>query len=325
MEFKPLVALAELPEPSRLEKICWWIPLAGWIVAGSLREDRLTAGWRKADEQLALRPPVPPEVWGDDPLRRRIAAFVAADIRIEVCWCSSRFIPEDPFKIMIDDPYPGMSLQLVILDIEQQWRLKMTDKEWQAALEMTFGQVVDLIMEKSPLTCEERLPAVPTDDETEQWAKGGNRYLGKLPCATGSVFRDIRGFLRDELGLEGAPIRPSTRMRGLVPPKGMARLDAYLKERFGIPTVLGGFWGSVPLILAWGFLSLAASIFIATALKLAGVGGYFRTVPPPCVVLMPAAVMAYAFHKRWQHRLRRGIRTAGDLARWIVKEATPTA
>src|SRR6476646_5252270 len=77
--------LTEAPfalEPaSQIERICWFIPLVGWTVAGTLERERRTPKWNYIADQLTLRTKRTAAAWGDDPLRRSLAATVSKVIR----------------------------------------------------------------------------------------------------------------------------------------------------------------------------------------------------------------------------------------------------
>ncbi len=71
------------------------IPALGWMVESArwMRMARPIAGG--IDAVLAARGPVPIEVWGSDPVVRRVAAATLRAIRDEMTWTNDRFRPDD--------------------------------------------------------------------------------------------------------------------------------------------------------------------------------------------------------------------------------------
>src|SRR5579859_6998684 len=74
-------APVRLEPPSSFERICRFVPLVGWTVAGTLERERRAPKWKHIANQLAARTKRTTAAWGDNPTRRSIASAISKVIR----------------------------------------------------------------------------------------------------------------------------------------------------------------------------------------------------------------------------------------------------
>ena len=68
------------------ERICMWIPILGWIIAGILELRRRKPKRIHIEQQLAARTQSTSAAWGTDPARLRIVGIVSEELQREFGW-----------------------------------------------------------------------------------------------------------------------------------------------------------------------------------------------------------------------------------------------
>ncbi|HEY8751545.1 MAG TPA: hypothetical protein VIM11_26425 [Tepidisphaeraceae bacterium] len=150
--------------PSTFERLCWFIPLVGWTVAGTLESHRRTPKAQNIARQLAARPKAATAAaWGDDPIRIAMARNISRIIREEFHWPNAHFLPDDPLNLLMYTPGDGITPIACAFAMEKQLTLTLgpvTSVWWK----MTLGQLVDHLLHlprKCP-NCGYDLRATPT-------------------------------------------------------------------------------------------------------------------------------------------------------------------
>lgn len=75
-----------------------------FFLSDEMAQDRSFDGWGKSkraralNAQMLARPPIPEEIWSDDPGRCAAARTICEIIRDAFVWPNDRFIPADPFR-----------------------------------------------------------------------------------------------------------------------------------------------------------------------------------------------------------------------------------
>ncbi len=270
------------------------------------------------NRQLKARGPIPPSVWGDDPTRQRVGAIVAKICEDCNPWESDRFIPDDPFWIVWGLPWGDLSEVEAIIRIEEQLGIELRDGDLRPMPDMTFGQVVDLLLNKMAAS-------------GEPWPDSGEDSLEPRPCASQAAFYDLRRFLVQRYGLDRRRVRPSAELADLVPFRDARALVLYVARRFNVDIgwgrrVLGICrfsrvwwaayaigcaialfrWGSVEFILAGMILPIPLAIALALITWRTWLGGT-RTVGG----LVRLILAQRAQHQAFQAVVPRGLATGG--------------
>lgn len=144
---------APLPRPSWLERICWLVPVLGWIVAGALWSSRREPTFDFIAGQLRLRDPPPEDAWGPDPVRRSVARVVSDALQAEFLWPNAYFTPEDPLRLLLWRTSADQEWLFVVIAIERRLDIRFTT----GAVDLergTLGDLVDAIV----TTARERPP-----------------------------------------------------------------------------------------------------------------------------------------------------------------------
>jgi hypothetical protein len=143
-------ALAWPPEgllpATPLEQKCGSIPVIGRFIAYQFERRRMRRVARRFHAQVRLRPPVDPATWGDDPARRKFAAFLAEAIRDAGGWPNDHFLPSDPMSILCWEHDYGMEILLVYFAVEEEVGKAMAIEEFRRICSMSFAQAVDFLL-----------------------------------------------------------------------------------------------------------------------------------------------------------------------------------
>jgi hypothetical protein len=141
--------LTEAPWPlepaSQVERVCRFIPLVGWTVAGTLERGRRRPKWEHIAGQIAVRTKRADRAWGDNPFRRAIAGAVSKVIRETFGWPNAHYLPDDPIALLMWTTGDGVSPISCAFSIEKRLVVTLGDVtvEWH---KMTLGQLVDHIL-----------------------------------------------------------------------------------------------------------------------------------------------------------------------------------
>jgi hypothetical protein len=154
-------------------------------------------------------------------MRQRVGAIVA-----KICtdcnpWDSDSFIPDDPFWIVWGLPWGDLSEVEAIMEIEDQLAIELRDDDLRPMPDMTFGQVVDLLLNKMEAL-------------GETWPESGEDSLESRPCASQAAFYDLRRFLVQRYGLDRRRVRPSAKLADLVPFRDARALVLHVARRFNV-------------------------------------------------------------------------------------------
>jgi len=256
--------------------------------------------------QVEARGPVPIEVWGGDIRRQFVGRRICRSIKKNIGWRVDYFIPEDPFDLLCWGGWFDLAEVEVIIDIEEVFSMRASDEEWSAVFDKTFSEVVDFVIRRAPEHATAPCAAL--------WPSRGAHALEAMRCPTGAVFRDLRGFLRDGLGLTVKEIRPSSRLARVVPQDRMGRLEAYIRDRFGVektdgeaaPAFPGSIFPFAALSIGIAMVLCVGSFFIG----LPRLGAWAPLVAPLLSFIILNRVRSWVFVRR--------VHTVGDLAKWIL-------
>jgi hypothetical protein len=278
--------------------------------------------------QLEARGPIPPEVWGPDRDRQRLAAALSRIITNTIPWPNAHFIPEDPFGLVtfaLPNGRDDFELTEILMATESLlgWDLD----EWALGLlDMTFGEVVDTLHEQT--RTEQALPIVgPCAPE--------NR-----PCPSLAIFLDLRNNMASSsTGLSRRAVRPSTKLYDVLSRRGVTALDHYVRQRFDREGFLGpevrgtalpALWSGLIAALLCVFWLVACSVFRGFQFPDSGVWTWLQTLRD--VLLTGLFLMLLMFSLTFaglvwslSHRLAKSIvcwtnsrtLTFGDLVRHI--------
>lgn len=179
--------------------------------------------------QLSERDAIPPEVWGTDRDRQRLAAAIGRIVAKVIPWPNAHFIPEDPFGLVVfalPDGKDDLELSAILMATERLLGLDLDDGTALGLLDMTFGEVVDLLLERS--RNDRSLPIV------------GPGAPENRPCPSLAIFLDLRnGAKSSSPELSREMVRPSTRLRDVLSHSGVTALDHYVRQRFDKDGFLG--------------------------------------------------------------------------------------
>ena len=142
--YEPLKYPDDWPEPSRLELLLRWIPIAGWIAGGLMERARTEPIAEQLYSQLKARREEHTHRWQDQ-LRRRIAN-VLIDSCVEACgWPNSHFTPDDSFGVMIEARTGDGCEWDAMFRIEKSLGIKLTSDEQRSLIELTLGDAVETL------------------------------------------------------------------------------------------------------------------------------------------------------------------------------------
>lgn len=132
---------------SRMERICDYIPVIGWLVSSYLFAGRHEEAQNRLRSQLSKRPSAPETVWGDDPKRVKCGTMIARLIAETTGRPTATFIPEDPmFLIYYEDSDEVFDL-IRALEKRLGSRVRpLWDRVTARTLKMTLGEFVDLLI-----------------------------------------------------------------------------------------------------------------------------------------------------------------------------------
>src|SRR4051812_20788512 len=148
MADEPRTPLVEPPfpvaRPSLVERVCWIIPILGWIVARALQVRRLLPWERYIDFQIFRRTAEAADAWGNDPTRRQVAAAISEAIRDEFGWSNAHYLPDDRMDLLwwsVGGNLGGEAMYFLFA-VERQFGVKLSALDADFA-KMTLGQFVD--------------------------------------------------------------------------------------------------------------------------------------------------------------------------------------
>lgn len=135
------------PEPSWTERCCRRVPFIGWTIANELEKRRLSLGLESLAQQLTSRPMPESHTNSHNDVSARVAAFIARTVKDYCGWPNDRFIPDDPYSLMMfGDEGAGIE---VINAIEEYLDLPqgaISNEQIEAFYQMTFGQVIEYVV-----------------------------------------------------------------------------------------------------------------------------------------------------------------------------------
>lgn len=131
--------------PSKLELIAWRIPVLGWFVAATLENRRIRPGVLAILEQLGRRGEMPDQIW-PDARRADIAKRIIKCCTAACSWEHPRFAPYDPFEIMIEWRTGDLCEVEAIMNIEEEFSMKLDDQTVERLTNMTFLEVVEYVI-----------------------------------------------------------------------------------------------------------------------------------------------------------------------------------
>ena len=72
---------------------------------------------------------MPAEIWGSDPLRRELAAFIPKKSEEAFCWPNDHFLPEDSFWVMLFPPEDDLCGVEAMMDIEDYVGISISEAD----------------------------------------------------------------------------------------------------------------------------------------------------------------------------------------------------
>ena len=181
--------------------------------------------------QLKARDSIPPEVWGPDPARQRLGAIMSKAAAEVIYWSNAYFVPEDPLKLVLfalPDGREDMETTEFMRMIEPIIGWHVDDDLFVKLYEMTLGEVVDTLLERSPGFRERVRLALPVPLK-------GPEALEARPCPSLAAFLSFRAYaLTWGLTPPARKICPSTHIRGAFRSDILRQFDDLVRDRFGV-------------------------------------------------------------------------------------------
>jgi hypothetical protein len=136
----------EAPTVIAFEQKCESIPVVGRLIARQMERHRMRRVVRHFHAQVQRRPPIDPEMSGDDLARRQFAAFLADAIRDASSWPNDHFVPADPISILccVHDP-SGMEFILLHFAVEKWIGTQIPHEQFYRIIDMSFAEAVDFL------------------------------------------------------------------------------------------------------------------------------------------------------------------------------------
>lgn len=255
------------------------------------------------EKHIVARPPIPPEIWGPDPRRQQMGAFISKLIGECIVWQADRFIPDDPLEIVFSRRHTiGDDDMDFYYRIEEEFQDEIDLRHYPGDFDtQTIGDLVDYCLLHARNWPIEKWHPDPT----------GN------VCPTFSAFYDIRRFLCSRYSMERKSISPSTPLSVCKLVRGDGSyMNQYLEKRFEIKDVLHNrYLGKYPI---WSSVIIHAVIFfvlIAFIFQVSTIGGMIMTVI--ISFLLGSSLVASDSWGVW----RKGLRTFRDLVEYVVEES----
>jgi hypothetical protein len=93
------------------------------------------------------------DLWGSDPRRRRAVEIVSGIIAKHMGWPNTRFVPQDPFWIVMWDRYSTLVDELrhedVRVDLESAFGTKVSRTQLSDWYAWPYGRVIDQLLQES--------------------------------------------------------------------------------------------------------------------------------------------------------------------------------
>lgn len=289
---------------------------------------RLSDEERHLLHQIAVRGPIPPEVWGDDPDRETLAREVATIIAEVFQWPNGNFIPEDPVKwVTYIIGWDDLEFTELLIRIEDVLGFPFDYADFEEIERGTFGEFIDYLLARCPEYRKALALSRPCTFD-------GETALENRPCPKLLVFLDLRAFMRQTRFKNSSnAIRLETSIRR--PPGSLTQFDLhqFICTRFGLRTsplafdrgadeIMLGLTATILSTVPFAILCLYATVtspadtdlsmwFIPLGIAALGLG-------ITALFAIPHAFRAILNLNR-ETRTRR-IRTLRDLVTWIVEE-----
>ncbi|MCC6697264.1 MAG: hypothetical protein IT365_16670 [Candidatus Hydrogenedentes bacterium] len=210
--------------------------------------------------QLEARSPIPPEVWGPDKDRQRLAAAMSTIITNTIPWPNAQFIPEDPFSLVtfaLPNGKDDLELTEILMEMESLlgWDL---DEGRLGLLDKTFGEVIETLIERT--RTEQALPVI-----------GPGAPENRL-CPSLAIFLDLRNSVAlYSPGLSRRMVYPSTKLHDVLSHRGVKAVDHYVRQRFDRDGFLGPEIRRVPLrVLCSGLVVVLLCVLLWLAWPVSG-------------------------------------------------------
>lgn len=149
LRFEPLSA-PEILDLDRLQppsKSVWArIPVIGAMIVTRTWWAHAKPIVQRVEQQLLQRAKPPPEVWGDDPARVELGAFISRVAQECMLWPNDHFVPDDPVYVVFWSYSDFLAIEDVVHEIEGRVQRKLQDHEVDAWFDATLGEVVDLLL-----------------------------------------------------------------------------------------------------------------------------------------------------------------------------------
>jgi len=127
-----------------------------WLVSLVTGPDRWQRYRNSLKRQIAERGPISEDAW-QDPERLEVARAIER-ILDDCCWGERfRFHPDDPYVVVGEFEAGDLSEVEALIEIEKKYGIRFNDKEMESFLRTnpTFGQFVDLVIERKQIVSEE--------------------------------------------------------------------------------------------------------------------------------------------------------------------------
>ena len=146
----------------KVERLMNYIPFLGWMISAGLWKRRNRPLYDEINRALEARPFLNTSIWGDE-RHQEIAQFVCSAIKDQIGWPNDRFIPADPFRVVMWSFYDGLEMVEIIMDIEDKYLIKLGDQVLEPMWKQDLAAFVNLVVELAakPAAAQESSPANP--------------------------------------------------------------------------------------------------------------------------------------------------------------------
>lgn len=146
MDIQPLdmTVFAMMKSEGTFERIGKKFPLLGRLISNRT----WTLCHRPIKESivqiLASRPIIDASIWGDV-LHQEVALFLCLKVKEEIGWPNGRFIPTDSVEVILWMCEDDLEIVEIVLDIEDRFKIKISDDRIQSICKGTMNDFVDQI------------------------------------------------------------------------------------------------------------------------------------------------------------------------------------
>ncbi len=143
LDYGPIAELGS--KESWIEKYGKYLPIVGWIMAGSAYSRRAKPVYQAYCHQLNSRPALTLELW-EGCGEAEVIRDVCQRVQNSMDWPTASFIPEDPCGVLWWSNVDGLAHVEMIIGIEDAYNIHFRDDELQFLAQGTMADFVKTIL-----------------------------------------------------------------------------------------------------------------------------------------------------------------------------------